>query len=132
MLQIGLKHSETEKVSAQNTAATLGSGTLEVYATPAMARLMEYTAAQSIEGSLDAGQTTVGISLVLKHISATPIGCIVTCESELKEIDGRKLTFQLNVKDAFGFIGSAEHERFIVDSQKFLQRAQTKQTANND
>ncbi len=132
MLQIGLKHSEIEKVSSQNTAAALGSGTLEVYATPAMARLMEYTAMKSLEGSLEDGQTTVGIALVLKHVSATPIGCTVTCESELKDIDGRKLIFQINVKDSFGLIGSAEHERFIVDSQKFYQKAQTKQTENNE
>ncbi len=126
MLQIGLKNCEKETVTEKNVASALGSGSLDVYATPAMARLMEYTAARSLEGLLEDGQTTVGISLNLKHTSATPVGCIVVCESELVSIEGKKLCFQIDVKDDFGSIGSSVHERFIVDRQTFMQKAENK------
>lgn len=95
MLQIGLKNCEKETVTEKNVASALGSGSLDVYATPAMARLMEYTAARSLDGLLEDGQTTVGISLNLKHTSATPVGCIVVCESELISIEGKNYASKL-------------------------------------
>ncbi len=131
MLQIGLKNCEKETVTEKNVASALGSGSLDVYATPAMARLMEYTAARSLDGLLEDGQTTVGISLNLKHTSATPVGCIVVCESELISIEGKKLCFQIDVKDDFGSIGSSVHERFIVDRQTFMQKAENKLSTNH-
>ena len=121
-----VKKLRKETVTEKNVASALGSGSLDVYATPAMARLMEYTAARSLEGLLEDGQTTVGISLNLKHTSATPVGCIVVCESELISIEGKKLCFQIDVKDDFGSIGSSVHERFIVDRQTFMQKAENK------
>ena len=131
MLQIGVKNCEKETVTEKNVASALGSGSLDVYATPAMARLMEYTAARSLDGLLEDGQTTVGISLNLKHTSATPVGCIVVCESELISIEGKKLCFQIDVKDDFGSIGSSVHERFIVDRQTFMQKAENKLSTNH-
>ena len=131
MLQIGLKNCEKETVTEKNVASALGSGSLDVYATPAMARLMEYTAARSLDGLLEDGQTTVGISLNLKHTSATPVGCIVVCESELISIEGKKLCFQIDVEDDFGSIGSSVHERFIVDRQTFMQKAENKLSTNH-
>lgn len=87
--------------------------------------------ARSLDGLLEDGQTTVGISLNLKHTSATPVGCIVVCESELISIEGKKLCFQIDVKDDFGSIGSSVHERFIVDRQTFMQKAENKLSTNH-
>ena len=89
MLQPGIKGQATLTVCDGNTAKTMGSGSLEVLATPAMVALMEQAAAQSVSLCLDEGQTTVGTAIQIQHLSATPIDMHVTAESELLQIDGR-------------------------------------------
>ena len=122
-LSLGLKgHAETV-VTEQNTAAAMGSGLLPVFATPAMLALMENAAAGSVQPYLPEGQGTVGTRLEVSHLAATPIGLTVRAESELMEIDRRRLVFSAEVWDEAGKIGEGTHERFIVDSEKFLAKA---------
>ena len=83
MLEAGITNTETTMVTEQNTALALGSGTVEVFATPAMINLIEYTCARSVENELEAGQTTVGTNLNISHDAPTPIGMEVSCKSEL-------------------------------------------------
>lgn len=123
MLQTGIKGTQTVVVSEENIAKTVGSGTLEVFATPAMTALMEKTAWQSVAGELEEGCGTVGISLNITHDAPTPLGMKVTCESVLTGIEGRKLTFEVQVFDEKGPVGKGIHERFIVDDRKFQQKA---------
>ena len=104
----------------------MGSGTLEVYATPAMVALMESAAANSVKAHLEPGKTTVGVSIDVKHVSATPLGMTVSCESELVEIDGKRLVFKITASDRHGVIGTANHERMIIDIKRFMDKATAK------
>ena len=126
MINIGTKGTEQIVVNEQNCALTVGSGTLKVFATPAMAALMEKTAWKSVAPHLEKGQCTVGTKLNLTHSASTPIGMKVTCESELIAAEGRKLTFHIIVCDEDGIIGGSEHERFIVDEDKFQLKTDSK------
>lgn len=126
MLTIGIKGTQTIKVTEENTAATMGSGTLAVFATPAMIALMEKTAYLSVQDALDEGMGSVGTYLNVKHLAATPVGMQVTCESELMEIDSRRLVFTVKAYDETGLIGEGTHERFIVLNEKFLAKTNAK------
>lgn len=125
-LDTGIKGKESTIVNESNTAKTVGSGTLDVFATPAMIALMEETAWKSVAGYLEEGCGTVGISLNVTHDASTPLGMEVTCESELVKVDGRKLTFELKAYDEKGAIGKGTHERFIVNDVKFQEKADGK------
>ena len=121
-MEIGIKNQIELKVTAEKTAKTVGSGLLEVYATPAMIALMEQTAAESVEKELEQGTTTVGIKINVEHLAATPVGMSVVCQSTLVQVDGRKLVFEIEASDECGMIGKAYHERFIVDSERFMDK----------
>lgn len=126
MLNVGLKGSQTEAVTKDKTAEAMGSGGLPVYATPAMIALMEKTAMLSVEKELDEGCSTVGTKLEIEHVSATALGKEITCESELIEIDRRRLVFSVTAYDNAGVIGKGKHERFIIDCAKFMEKVATK------
>lgn len=126
MLEVGIKHTESIMVTEENTAAALGSGTVKVFGTPAMINLIELTCAQSVQGELEQGQTTVGTHLDVSHDAATPIDMKTRCTSELIEVDGRALKFKVEVVDDLGMIGHGTHSRFIVDEEKFTSKAYAK------
>lgn len=126
MLETGIKGTQQVKVGEENSALAMGSGTLKVFATPAMIALMEKTAWMSVAPYLEEGNGTVGTALDVQHSAATPLGMTVTCESELTAVDGRKLTFQVVAKDETGIIGQGKHERFIVQDEKFQAKADSK------
>lgn len=128
MLQPGIKGRQSVVVSEANTAKTMGSGTLEVFATPAMIALIEQTAWTSVAPELDEGQGSVGTSLNVQHLAATPVGMTVTAETELIEVDRRRLVFSAQVFDETGLIGQGTHERFLVDNEKFQAKANAKAT----
>jgi predicted thioesterase len=125
-MQVGIKGKQYSDVTEANTAAVLGSGLLPVYATPAMVTLMELTASKSVEPYMEPEQGTVGTALQIKHVSATPVGIQVWCESELTEIDGKRLVFSVKAYDTAGLIGEGIHERFIINNEKFMARASAK------
>ena len=104
----------------------MGSGTLSVFSTPSMVALIEETAWRSVAPYLEEGQSTVGTKLDIEHVSPTPVGMAVKCETELTEVDGRRLKFNANVYDETGLIGTGTHERFIVNSAKFQSKANSK------
>lgn len=126
MLKEGVKGTQEIMVTEENTAKVMGSGALDVFATPAMIALMEKTAWTSVSDELDEGCGTVGISLNVAHSAPTPLGMKVTCESELTGIDGRKLTFCVKAYDEKGVIGEGTHERFIIQNEKFQKKANMK------
>ena len=123
MLETGIKGKEELTVTEEITAKVVGSGGLEVFATPMMIALSEKTALTSIMPYLEEGQSTVGTKVDIAHIAATPVGMKVTCESELIEIDRRRLVFSVNVYDEVEKIAEGTHERFIVDNEKFISKA---------
>ena len=125
-LSIGLKGLAETLVTEENTAAAMGSGLLPVFATPAMLALMEQAAASSVQPFLPEGQGTVGTRLEVSHLAATPIGLAVRAESELIAVDRRKLRFSVRAWAGEELIGEGEHERFVIDSARFLEKALAK------
>ena len=130
MLETGIKGTRTVTVNEQNTAKTMGSGTLDVFATPALIALMEETCWRSVAEELEEGNGTVGTLLEIKHTAPTPIGMEVTCESALTEVDGRRLVFTVTAHDEKGVVGEGRHERFIIQNEKFQTKANAKRGIN--
>ena len=122
-MDTGIKNKMGIVVTEGRTAKAMGSGELPVFATPAMIALVEETCWRSVADELESGQGTVGTMLDVKHVSATPVGMKVWCESELVGVDGRKLTFSVKVFDEAGLVGEGTHERFIIDNKRFLEKA---------
>lgn len=125
-MQTGITGKQTITVTEDKTARVMGSGTLPVYATPCMIALMENTASMSVEPELEAGQGTVGTLVQVKHTAATPVGMEVTCETKLIEVDRKRLVFEVRAYDAAGVIGEGTHERFIIDNDRFMEKAEAK------
>jgi len=121
-LEKGLKHVEEMQVTANDTASKYGSGMVEVFATPAMIAFMEKTAMLTVLSHLPAGFNTVGTEVCVKHIKATSVGMKVTCEAELIEVDGKRLVFKVVAKDEQGEIGNGTHERFVINTEKFMSK----------
>ncbi|MBO5465396.1 MAG: thioesterase family protein [Alistipes sp.] len=122
MIEVGLKYESQTVVSTTNTANTLGSGDMEVFATPAMIALMENAAMMAVAPYLDEGASTVGIEMATSHIKASPIGATITASAELISAEGRKLSFKVKAWDEQGVIGEGNHTRFVVDRERFLSK----------
>lgn len=125
-MTVGLKHTVTETVTKDNTADKVGSGLLPVYATPSMIALMEKCASECVAPYLEEGKASVGTMLNIKHIAASPIGIKITCNATLTEVDGRRLVFALEAFDEKGLIGEGTHERFVIDTERFMAKCQSK------
>ena len=125
-LTVGSKGKAETVVTEQNTAAAVGSGLVPVFATPYMIALMENAAVNAVQAQLEEGQGTVGTKLEVTHDAATPVGMKVWAEAELTAVEGRKLTFAVAAFDEAGPIGRGVHQRFVIQNEKFLSRAQAK------
>lgn len=109
-------------VSAENVAETMGSGDLQVFATPAMVALMENAAMMAAKQLLKEGETTVGGKIDATHLRPSPIGEEISATAQLIGQSGAKLTFEVSANDSKGVIGKATHIRFIVNVEKFLSK----------
>ncbi len=121
-----IKATVKEIVTESNTALSVGSGSLKVYATPAMLALMEKAACEAVASILNEGETTVGTLLNVQHTAATPVGMEVSATAELVSRDGRKLVFNVTANDDSGEIGKGTHERFIVFADRFTEKTYSK------
>lgn len=124
MLEKGLSFTARTVVTDKNTAAAVGSGDMAVFATPAMAALMENAAMSAVAGYLPAGSATVGSEISITHIKPTAVGAEVSATAVLAAVDGRKLTFNVCAEDPDGPIGEGIHVRYIVDRDRFMAKAQ--------
>lgn len=122
-LEIGLTGESTTTVVHENTAARVGAGGVEVFATPMMIALMENAAWRAVADHLDPGYVTVGTLVNVRHLAATPLGQQVRATARLVEIDGRRLVFQVEAFDEQRKIGEGQHERYIVNLERFLNRS---------
>jgi predicted thioesterase len=122
-LKISTSGEARTMVSDDNTAVKYGSGSVDVFGTPAMIALMEEAAINAVDSRLPDGHATVGIHLDVKHIAATPVGMNVTARAELTEVDGRKLIFKVEAFDESEKIGEGTHQRFIIALDRFRERA---------
>jgi predicted thioesterase len=121
-MNIGLSYTATTTVNQNNTALALGSGDMEVFATPAMVALMENAAMNAVAPHLEAGQTTVGTQITTSHIKASALGATVSATATLTAVDGRSLTFAITAREGDKIIGEGSHTRFIVDRERFLAK----------
>lgn len=129
MLQPGICGHAELCVTTADTARALGSGELPVLATPAVAALIEKACWQAVAPELEPGKGTVGTRLALAHTAPTPVGMTVQCDCTLTAVDGRRLTFTARVCDAAGEVAHAEHERVVIDNDRFTAKAQAKTNA---
>lgn len=121
-METGLAYTSHTVVEDGNTARRIGSGDLAVFATPAMAALMENAAMLAVAPALGEGQTTVGTEINISHIKPTGIGAKVSATAVLTAVEGRKLSFNVAARDEEGIIGEGTHTRFVVDSERFMSK----------
>ena len=126
MIETGIKGHREQIVTPEMSAARVGSGLVDVFATPMLVALVEQTCYESVLPHLDVGQGTVGTLVNVSHLSATPIGRRVWCDSELTEVDRRRLVFSVKAYDDCGLIGEGTHERFVIDTAKFMDKLKAK------
>lgn len=126
MLTLGIKGHCEQIVTDEVTADRIGSGLVKVFATPMMVALIEQTCLESVAPHLEPGQGTVGTHVDVSHCAATPVGMRVWCDSELVEIDRRRLVFAVRACDECGLIGEGRHERFVIDNAKFQAKIDAK------
>lgn len=125
-MQVGLKGTAKTVCKYENSAKAMGSGSLEVFATPAMVALMEAAAVDCVANELAADETTVGTEMSIKHLSSTPIGSEVVATSELIEVNGRELVFKVQANALGELIGEGEHKRVVVGAERFMDRTNAK------
>jgi predicted thioesterase len=125
-IQKGLTGEKVTSVTEELTAKHIGSGRVEVYATPAMIALMEAAAVAAIDHLLPKGKTSVGTNLEVRHLAATPLGEQVKAQAEVTGVEGRKVMFRLQAWDEHEMIGEGTHERFVIDEDRFIARVRTK------
>jgi fluoroacetyl-CoA thioesterase len=130
-LKPGLLGTATMVVGEEHTAPRLGSGRAPVLATPMMIALMEAAAVDCVERLLADGQETLGVRLEVDHTAGTPVGLAVTATAELEEVDGRKLVFYVEARDAREIIGRGRHVRVIVDAARFRAKVAAKRGQND-
>ena len=126
MIVPGLKGRLETIVTDAETALNVGSGKVRVFATPMMIALIEKTASLSLEPLLEEGQGSVGTMINVSHCAATPVGMKVWAESEVTEVDRRRIVFSVKAYDERGLIGEGTHARFIIDTAKFQAKADSK------
>ena len=119
----GLSLKQTKIVTFEDTAAKYGSGFLEVFATPAMLAFMEHTSLMVVQPFLEPGFGTVGTSVNISHLKATPVDAKIECTATLTEVEGNSLKFSVVVFDETGKIGEGTHSRFIIDENRFIKKS---------
>lgn len=125
-ITVGMNAKVETLVEREDTALEVGSGSLLVYATPCMVALMEGAACEAIASALPEGKTSVGTMLNISHLSATPVGLEVYAEAEVTAVEGNIITFAVAAYDETGKIGEGTHQRAVISSQRFLDKAYAK------
>ncbi|EGC35969.1 hypothetical protein DICPUDRAFT_32596 [Dictyostelium purpureum] len=126
-MNIGDKGEVESIVSEKELACNIGSGDVEVYSTPSMIALMEAASVKCLSGKLNADQTSVGTTISIKHLAATPKSLKVRAVAEITDIqDGKKVSFNITAFDEKEKIGEGTHERFILNKERFTQKTNSK------
>lgn len=123
---IGTRFTSSTLVINSNTAIKVGSGEADVFATPMMIALMENAAYLCLKPFLDESESSVGVNINVSHESATPVGMSVSATAEIIAVEGKAVTFSVVASDSCGIIGRGEHKRVVINSEKFIQRANSK------
>jgi len=119
---LGVVGSAATVVGPENTAVSVGCGSLPVFATPSMIALMEQASASALQAFLPLGTTSVGIGVTVRHLAATPVGHNVHAEAVVVAVEGRRIEFKIVVRDEREKIGEGTHERFLVEAESFMSK----------
>jgi fluoroacetyl-CoA thioesterase len=125
-IQPGLIGTAELIVAPEHTAPFVGSGRIAVLATPVMINVIEAAALAAIEHLLPAGHQSLGIHLDVRHFAATPVGLRVIASAEVLQVEGRTITFGVDVRDEREAIGGGTHQRVVVSVIRFDERVQRK------
>lgn len=125
-LRVGLIGEAITSVTDELTAIHMGSGSVNVYATPALIALMEAAAVSAIDPYLAEGHTSVGIEVSVRHVSATPIGERIVAMAEVTRIDGKRIILEVRAWDERELIGQGTHTRYIINAEEFMARLSSK------
>lgn len=120
----GLQATLHHTVTATDTAAAVGSGDVEVLATPRLLALSEAATMAALAGRLAPAETSVGTRVQLEHLRASPVGTELTVHARLGHVDGRLLRFDVAAEHADGtVVASGQITRVVVDAERFKVRA---------
>jgi fluoroacetyl-CoA thioesterase len=124
--EVGMTHELKVKTGPEHSARHFYSNLPDVFSTSFLGAFMERVSAELMDQRLEPGEQSVGVSINLKHIAATPLGMEVRVVTKVTAVDGRKITFELEAFDAVEKIGEASHERFVIVADKFNARVADK------
>ena len=122
VLSKGLYKEIRTVVTREMTAKHIGSGSTEVLSTPTMILLMEEAARRLADEHLPEGQTTVGVSVNVKHARAVPVGEEVVVRAEIMAVEGRRIMYWVEARWGGKLVGYGYHERAIIDIEEFSKR----------
>lgn len=122
-LQVGMRHVAEREITE---AMTTPRGEYRVFSTPAMVQFCESAASQLVAPHLPPGQGQVGIVVTIRHLGPTPLGKRVRAEVELTGVDRRRLSFKIKVFDDIEQVGDCDHDRFIVDLDRYQAKLKKK------
>jgi len=125
-IEPGLVAEATQEVTCELTALHVGSGDLQVYATPAMAALVEQTCMSMVTPLLPNGQTSVGTELHIRHLAPTPMGGMVRIRAEVVAAQNNLITFNAQIWDEVELVGEVDHQRVVIEVDRFMRRVDAK------
>lgn len=125
-IRVGLSAEATEEVTPELTAPHIGSGSLSVYATPAMAALAEHTCASMIGKLLPEGHTSVGVEIHVRHLAPTPVNGVVRIRAEIVAVEKNLISFEAQIFDQVELVGEVSHRRAVIEVDRFLKRVDEK------
>lgn len=109
-------------VTRNDTAAAIGSGTVDVLATPRLIALCEQACLNSTREHLDPGITTVSMRVQFDHLQPTPVGEPVVAEAVLRKVDGRRLSFEVSASDAGGIVAAGKFVRVVMGTNDLMDK----------
>jgi fluoroacetyl-CoA thioesterase len=124
-LRPGVSRVNRIKIGPERTIGFMGDEA-RTYATPSMIRDIEYTCRDLILEHADAGEDSVGMEVAVKHLAPTLLGMTVEITVRIVEVDRRKVSFEVAVKDELDDVGAGTHTRFVVDKAKTFERLKAK------
>jgi predicted thioesterase len=124
--KIGKTATVIAAVAESDTAKAVGSGSLDVFATPMMIALMERAACECLADCLEPGQSSVGTEINVSHTAASPVGAEISATAAVEQVFGRRVEFKITARDGAGEIGNGRHTRVIVDAKRFADHAQNR------
>jgi fluoroacetyl-CoA thioesterase len=127
-LAVGMTHEMRLQTGPEHSAQKFYPKVPDVFGTPFLGGLFEGVSADLMAPHLGPGETSVGLSMNLKHTAPTPLGMTVRAVTEIIQVEGRKITFKLEAFDEKEKIGEAVHERFVINTEKFNQRLEAKKS----